>query len=228
MTENEVPDIVVRRLPLYTRNLNRLKAEGQTTVSSAELAERVGVTAAQIRRDLSYFGGFGKQGMGYEVDFLANQIRKILNLDRMWKVCVVGVGNLGEAVARYGGFRQGGFEIVALFDNDPAKVGTWVEGLEIEPIKQLRETIEQQGIRVAVVTVPANHAQEVVDALVSVGVKAILNYAPVWLKVPRGVQVRYQDPVVSLQSMTYYLAPRVITGEEESKPPIVGRGRFVE
>lgn len=228
MAENEVPDIVVRRLPLYVRSLNRLKAEGQNTVSSAELAERVGVTAAQIRRDLSYFGGFGKQGMGYEVDFLANQIRGILNLDRLWKVCVVGVGNLGEAVARYGGFRQGGFEIVALFDNDPAKIGTWIEGLEIEPIKQLRETVQQQGIRVAIVTVPANHAQEVVDALIGAGVRAILNYAPVWLRVPRGIQVRYQDPVVSLQSMTYYLGPHAATAEEESKTQVVGRGRIVE
>lgn len=221
MTENEVPDIVIRRLPLYIRSLNRLRDEGETRVSSAELGQRVGVTAAQIRRDLSYFGGFGKQGMGYEVDFLLSQIKKILNLNRQWQVCVVGVGNLGEAVARYGGFRQGGFEIVALFDSDPAKVGKCIDGLEVQHVERLPEIVRSHGIRVAIVTVPASHAQDVTDELIGAGVRAILNYAPVWLRVPTGVHVRYQDPVVSLQSMTYYLHPAETVG---SRPKVLAKG----
>jgi redox-sensing transcriptional repressor len=216
---NEVPDIVIRRLPRYIRSLTRLRASGATTVSSGELGEQVGITAAQVRRDLSYFGGFGKQGMGYDVDYLTQQLQRILNLTQHWKMVVVGVGKLGEAVARYGGFLPNGFDVVALFDLDPKKIGKKIDGMEVRPVSELKETVKRLGIRVAVITVPADHAQEVADALIDAGVRAILNYAPVWLKVPEEVWVRAQDPVVSLQSMTYYLACENEADQDETPAP---------
>lgn len=205
MRDIVIPDIVIRRLPVYANNLTYLLSEGTTTVSSSELGARIGVTAAQIRRDLSYFGEFGKQGKGYNVQFLLNQIRDILNLERIWGVALVGVGHLGQAIARYGGFRDKGFEIQALFDADPSKIGTSIEGLEIQHYNQITEIVKAKGLEVAIVAVPASHAQQVVDMLVQSGVKAILNYAPITVQVPPEVRTRNIDPVAALQSMTYYL-----------------------
>lgn len=200
-----IPDIVIRRLPLYARSLDYLAREGITTVSSSELGARIDVTAAQIRRDLSYFGGFGKQGKGYNVQFLLNQIRDILHLEEQWGVALVGAGHLGEAIVRYGGFRDKGFEIVALFDADHRKVGNELAGLTINHYSTIPEIVPQMSLQVAIVAVPATNAQEVVDLLVAAGVKALLNYAPVSLQVPPDVRTRNIDPVGLLQSMTYYL-----------------------
>lgn len=204
------PDVVIRRLPLYARSLRYLLQEGIHSVSSQELGERINVTAAQIRKDLSYFGEFGKQGIGYDVEKLLNHIEKILGLTHEWPVAMVGVGHLGQAIARYEGFRSKGISIVALFDNDPAKIGTEIGGITIQSDEQIPTVVREQRIRLAIVAVPALRAQEVTDVLVASGVRAILNYAPIILHVPEGVWVRCIDPVAVLHSMTYYL------GREES------------
>ncbi len=199
------PDVVIRRLPLYARSLRYLLQEGIHSVSSQELGERINVTAAQIRKDLSYFGEFGKQGIGYDVEKLLNHIEKILGLTYEWPVAMVGVGHLGQAIARYEGFRSKGIYIVALFDNDPAKIGTEIGGITIQSDEQIPTVVREQRIRLAIVAVPAFRAQEVTDVLVASGVRAILNYAPIILHVPEGVWVRCIDPVAVLHSMTYYL-----------------------
>jgi len=205
MRQIDIPDIVIRRLPIYARSLEYLLSEGITTVSSSELGARIDVTAAQIRRDLSYFGEFGKQGKGYNVQFLLTQIRDILNLERIWGVVLVGVGHLGQAIARYGGFRDKGFEIQALCDADPKKVGTTLEGMEIQHYSHIPEIVKTKGLEVAIVAVPVSHAQETVDLLVQAGIKAILNYAPITVQVPADVRISIIDPVAALQSMTFYL-----------------------
>lgn len=200
------PDVVIRRLPLYARSLRYLLQEGTTSVSSQDLGARINVTAAQIRKDLSYFGEFGKQGIGYDVERLLDQIESILGLNHEWAVALVGIGQLGEAIARYEGFSSQGIRIVALFDSAPGKLGGEVNGMTIQSLDSLKQTIEEQGIRMAIIAVPANHAQEVVDQLVDAGVRAILSYAPTIVQVPSGVWVRYIDPVAVIHSMTYYLA----------------------
>ncbi len=204
--QHEIPDVVVRRLPIYARTLNYLLAEGARSVSSQELGERINVTAAQIRKDLSWFGEFGKQGIGYDVEKLLGHINRILGLTRLWPVVLVGLGDLGHAIARYEGFREKGLHIVGLFDNDPGKIGTKVNEQEIRPFSELAEIVRQEGVKLAIVAVPATRAQDVVNRLVEVGVRGILNYAPIIVQVPEGVWVRHIDPVSLLHSMTYYLA----------------------
>lgn len=200
------PDVVIRRLPLYARSLRYLLDEGIQSVSSQELGERINVTAAQIRKDLSYFGEFGKQGIGYDVEKLLTHIERILGLTHRWPVILVGVGHLGQAIARYEGFRTQGLEIVGLFDTDPQKVGQHVGDLEIQAFAQAVDFIQHQQVRLAIISVPAATAQSVADLLVEAGVRAILCYAPIILQVPDHVWVRYIDPVAVLHSMTYYLA----------------------
>jgi redox-sensing transcriptional repressor len=200
------PDVVVRRLPLYARTLAYLQAEGVTSVSSQELGSRINVTAAQIRKDLSYFGQLGKQGIGYNVDELLEHINNILGLSQEWNVVLVGVGHLGQAIARYSGFAERGIHIVGLFDADPGKVGNELVGLRIKHISEIGAVVREEHVRMAIVAVSADQAQAVVDMLVEAGVEAILNYAPVIVRVPDGVWVRHIDPVSLLHSMTYYLA----------------------
>lgn len=201
----EVPDIVVSRLPLYLRALNFLAEEGVETISSAELAHRLGISSAQIRKDLSFFGEFGKQGTGYNVEFLRKKIKEILNLTKIWDVALVGAGDLGHALVHYGGFLGQGFRISLVFDNNPQKIGQEIAGLIIQPASRMKELIRQHGIQIAIIAVPASAAQKVTDELVAAGVRAILNYAPITLKVPPDVHVQYIDPVTRLQHMTYYL-----------------------
>ncbi len=200
------PDVVVRRLPLYARTLAYLQMEGVKSVSSQELGTRINVTAAQIRKDLSYFGQLGKQGIGYNVDELLEHINRILGLNEDWNVVLVGVGHLGQAIARYSGFSNRGIHIVGLFDADPNKVGDQLADLTIQHINEIATVVRERRVRMAIVAVSAEHAQEVVDILVAAGVEAILNYAPVIVQVPEGVWVRHIDPVSLLHSMTYYLA----------------------
>jgi len=202
-----IPDVVIRRLPIYARTLEYLLAEGMVHVSSEELGDRIEVSAAQIRRDLAYFGDFGKQGKGYNVQFLLTQMKDILRLQTDWNMAVVGLGHLGRALARYEGFRQGGFCITALFDHDPSKTGQRVGDLPIHPMSDLPRLLAEHEIQVALLAVPPAAAQEVADQLVAAGVRAILNYAPTVVKVPPHVRIRHIDPVVALQSMTYYLEP---------------------
>lgn len=202
----DIPEVVVRRLPLYIRTLSDLLAAGITTVSSTSLGDTIGVTAAQIRRDLSYFGKFGKQGKGYNVRSLIEEIKHILNLDQTWAVAVVGIGHLGEAVAQYGGFGSNNFPIVALFDHSPHRIGTRIGNLSVQSIDELPAAVRQHDIRVGILAVPGATAQEVTDRMVAAGIRAILNYAPVILQAPPHVKVRNIDPIAALQSMSYYLA----------------------
>jgi redox-sensing transcriptional repressor len=203
---HDIPDVVVRRLPLYIRTLSDLLADGLTTVSSTSLGETIGVTAAQIRRDLSYFGKFGKQGKGYDVRSLIEEIKHILNLDQTWPVAIVGIGKLGEAVAQYHGFATNNFPIVALFDHSPHRVGHAVGDLRIQHMDALPAEVRRLHIRVAILAVPAAQAQASADTLVAAGITSILNYAPVILQCPPHVKVRNIDPIAALQSMSYYLA----------------------
>jgi redox-sensing transcriptional repressor len=200
-----VPDIVVGRLPLYLRALSQMLQEGKTITSSQELGERLGISSAQIRKDLSQFGEFGKQGTGYSVTYLTEQLRLILKVDRLWDVALVGVGDLGRAVANYAGFLHRGFRIAAMFDNDPAKIGKQVGPFAIEDSAGLVEQVRRKGIRVAMLAVPAAAAQDVTDRLVEAGIHAILCYAPTSIAVPDRVKVQYIDPVLHLQRMTYHL-----------------------
>jgi redox-sensing transcriptional repressor len=205
MKNKEIPDIIVSRLPVYLRALRRMQAENQQTTSSQELGEQVGISAAQIRKDLSQFGEFGKQGTGYNITFLVEKLCEILQVNHVWDVALVGMGDMGHALARYQGFSDRGFRVVMVFDNDPAKVGGEVGEFVVRDAAELRKSIEEAGIRVAMVCVPASAAQAVTSQLVEAGVKAILNYAPISLNVPAGVRVQYLDPSIGLQRMTYYL-----------------------
>jgi redox-sensing transcriptional repressor len=205
MATSDVPDIVIGRLPIYLRALTLLQEAGQEITSSQELGEKLGIGSAQIRKDLSHFGEFGKQGTGYEISYLREQISQILHVDRDWTVMLVGFGDLGQAILHYGGFSQKGFHIEAIFDNDPEKIGQVVEERTILAMKDLAKVISKQNIKIAIITVPAGAAQEVANKLIEVGIKAILNYAPITLSVPDNIQVQYIDPVMHLQRMAYYL-----------------------
>ena len=202
---NEVPEIVVSRLPQYLRVLNRLIEDGTLVVSSQQLGERLQVTPAQIRKDLSYFGRFGKQGRGYSVQDLLDRLRQILGVNSYWNVAVVGVGRLGRAILNYPGFNPDGFHLVAAFDLDPEVIGEEVGGLNVRSLDDLHRIANEEKISIAIVAVPVTQTQEVVDLLVACGVRAILNYAPIVPYVREGVRIRNIDPVLSLQSMTYYI-----------------------
>ncbi|MCG3140641.1 MAG: Redox-sensing transcriptional repressor Rex [Anaerolineae bacterium] len=204
-TNHHVPTIVIGRLPLYLRALTQLAVEGRRVTSSQELSEKLGFSSAQIRKDLSYFGEFGKQGTGYEIEFLENALREILQVDRVWNMALVGAGDLGHALANYDGFELRGFRITAIFDSAPAKIGAMLGNWRVLPMDTLRETVRAQKIYLAIIAVPAAAAQAVADELVQGGVRAILNYAPTTLSVPPQIKVFHIDPVAGLQSMTYYL-----------------------
>lgn len=206
----EIPPVVIDRLPLYARALANLEAQGREEVSSQELGQALNVTPAQIRKDLSYFGRFGKQGRGYKVAKLLDELRRILGLNRQWRMALVGVGRLGRAILGYQGFAPQGFRIVEAFDSDPAIVGTNVNGLTVKDTAHLESVLRENPVDIGIVGVPAEAAQEVIDRLVGCGVQAILNYAPIAARVPPDVQIRRIDPVLALQGMTYYLKARAV------------------
>jgi redox-sensing transcriptional repressor len=205
MTAGQVPEIVVRRLPLYLRELIQMAADGKEVTSSQELGGRLGISSAQIRKDLSQFGGFGKQGTGYDVAALVGHLKRILKVERAWDVVVIGIGDLGRAVARNTGFASRGLRIVALFDSDPAKIGTHVGDLTVESTAHMVESIRERAVRIAMLAVPAPEAQAVADRLVEAGIQAILCYTPASLSLPPGVRIEYLDPVLRMQQMTYFL-----------------------
>ena len=206
MEDRQVPDIVVGRLPIYLRALTFLKADSREITSSQELGDRLGISSAQIRKDLSHFGEFGKQGTGYDIKHLESNLKEILHVDRMWDVVVVGAGDLGHALAGYRGFAGRGFRITAVFDKDPAKIGlTLPSGLVIEDVASLAERVKETLWHIAIIAVPAEEAQPIANTLVESGVKAVLNYAPISLIVPSGIRVEQIDPAVHLQHLTYYL-----------------------
>jgi redox-sensing transcriptional repressor len=202
---DSIPSIVVGRLPMYLRTLRILEADGHEITSSSDLAARLGLTSAQIRKDFSYFGEFGKQGLGYNIAYLIDQLRQILHVDRIWPVVLVGAGDLGRALAHYHGFQDRGFEIRMVFDADPAKIGKPLARFSILDIANLVTYVQAAGIRVAMLAVPGAAAQPISDRLVESGVRAILNYAPTSLSVPASVQVQNIDPAMHLQRMTFYL-----------------------
>ena len=199
------PQVVIDRLPVYARTLAALESRGRHVVSSQELGDELGVTPAQIRKDLSYFGRFGKQGRGYNVQRLAGELRRILGLDQEWRMVLVGVGNLGRAILRYRGFTPEGFKIIAAFDTDLNVVGRAVGEVRVYNVEDLPQFLKDNPADIGIVAVRAAAAQEVTDILLNCGIKGILNYAPVALRVPKGKQLKDIEPVLELQSMTYYL-----------------------
>lgn len=205
MSTEKIPDIIIGRLPIYLRALQRLADAGEQTTSSQELGELVGISAAQIRKDVSQFGEFGKQGTGYSIPFLMEKLRDILKVDRVWEAAIVGMGDIGHALAHYNGFSERGFNVCMVFDNDPKKIGRKVGDFEVLDAATMVEKLKSRKIRIAMLCVPASSAQEAADQLVKAGVKAILNYAPISINVPEDVKVQYVDPVMHLQRMTYYL-----------------------
>jgi redox-sensing transcriptional repressor len=200
-----IPDIVIGRLPVYLRALSRLLQEGQEVTSSHELGQRLGISSAQIRKDLSHFGGFGKQGTGYQIAYLVEQLRQVLKVNQEWEVVLVGAGDLGSALAHYRGFTNRGFRIAYVFDNSPEKIGKNVGDFVIKPMSEVQQIIKDGGIKIAMMAIPAEKAQEVANLLIESGIRAILNYAPINLNVPSNVNVQNIDPVLHMQRMTYYL-----------------------
>ena len=201
-----IPDIVVRRLPSYLQVLLHLKKHGASTTSSQQLGDILGISAAQIRKDFSHFGEFGKQGTGYSVPFLIDQLTSILNVDRVWDIALVGAGDLGHAIARYQGFTNRGFRIKLIFDNDPEKIGQKIGAFTILDIASIASEILLHQINIAMLTVPVANAQVVAEQLVNAGIKSILSYAPITLNLPENICcVEYANPILQLQHMTYYL-----------------------
>ncbi len=201
----EIPEVVIERLPVYARALADLEAQGRDVVSSQDLGDQLGVTPAQIRKDLSYFGRFGKQGRGYNVHRLSEHLRQILGLDRTWDMALIGVGPLGEAILHYGGFGPQGFRVVDAFDASTAVIGRSYGDVQVHDVRDLQARLTARPVDIGIVAVPAAVAQSVIDTLVACGVRAILNYAPIAAQVRQGVHVRQVDPVLELQSMTYHL-----------------------
>ena len=201
----EIPDIVIGRLPVYLRTLRLLNSQNAEVTSSQELGELLGISSAQIRKDLSHFGEFGKQGTGYNVAYLCKQLEKILKVDCVWPVVLVGAGYLGHALASYNGFEHRGFRIVGVFDNSPEKIGMAVGDCRIEPTTAIPATVHKFRCQIAVIAVPAGAAQAVAEQLIDAGIKSILCYAPITLNVPKSIRVEYIDPVISFQHMTFYL-----------------------
>lgn len=209
MGKESVPEPAVRRLSVYLRELEALEERGLRTVSSRQLGQAVGVSDAQVRKDLACFGQFGQSGVGYRVAELIHQLRRIFGTDRTWNVVLVGAGRLGMALAEYRGFAKKGFRLVAVFDNDPAKIGRPVPGLEdaagIRPMDDLPAIVAQQDVRLGVVCVPAPAAQPVADALIAAGLRGLLNFAPVALSVPPGVAVVSVDLATQLEQLCFYV-----------------------
>jgi redox-sensing transcriptional repressor len=198
-----IPNPAVRRLSLYLRQLESVRKHGKTTISSKQLGESLGLTDAQVRKDLAYFGQFGHPGIGYRVDDLIARVRHILGTDKTWPVLLVGAGNLGRALMSYRGFDAKGFQLVAVFDNDPAKVGKKLASFMIQPLDELGSTIRAKAIRLAMIAVPADVAQDVAEKLIESGVRGLLNFAPVSLTVPQEVALNAVDLAVSLEQLSF-------------------------
>src|SRR5881296_1127316 len=202
----KIPEMTIRRLSLYTRCLVQLEEDGKKTISSLALAERFNLNSAQVRKDLAYFGEFGVRGIGYYVSGLKAELQKILNLDREWQVALVGYGNLGSALFRYKGFARQGFRIVAIVDDDPAQARREVDHVPIVTSRDVAREIKARGAQIAIIAVPTESAQTVTDQLVAAGIRAILNFAPTRLKVPREVRLKNVDLSIELETLSFYLA----------------------
>ncbi|RMG68380.1 MAG: redox-sensing transcriptional repressor Rex [Calditrichaeota bacterium] len=205
MSKRKISESTIRRLSKYYRSLERLIQEGQSTVSSEELAAMDGITSAQVRKDLSFFGTFGKRGLGYDTRALKEQIAEILGLNRKWNVAIIGAGNIGRALAKYGEFEKQGFQIKLILDSDPEKIGQEIRGIRVEDYRKARELLQKENIEIAIIAVPAQAAQSVADLVVEAGIRAILNFAPCSLHVPPHVQVRNENMAIEMESLSYFL-----------------------
>jgi redox-sensing transcriptional repressor len=203
-TAREIPEATVARLPIYLRALNTLSEEGTVTCSSEDLAAAAGVNSAKLRKDLSYLGSYGTRGVGYDVDYLRYQIAREIGVTQDWPVVIVGIGNLGHALANYSGFRSRGFRVVALLDADPQRHTEIVAGVDVRPFDDLTQIVQEQGVAIGVIATPAAAAQAVADKMVEVGITSILNFAPTVLNVGAGVDVRKVDLSIELQILAYH------------------------
>ena len=202
--KSSVPTVTVQRLPVYLRCLDELPPD-QTSVSSEELAARAGVNSAKVRKDLSYLGSYGVRGVGYDTEHLRVQIGMELGLTHDWAVVIVGIGNLGRALANYGGFGERRFQVVGLFDSDPAKVGSRVDSMVVESMDALAAAVADRGASIGIITTPASGAQEVADAMAASGIRSILNFAPTVIRAAEDIEVRRVDLSTELQVLAYYL-----------------------
>lgn len=205
MKTPKISEAVVRRLPVYLRYLNELSRRNVQMVSSQDLGQKLDLNPAQIRKDLAYFGEFGKKGIGYDVVYLIEKIRQILKLDQLIPVALVGAGNLGRALCNYNAYLKDNMKIVAVFDSSSDKVGEKINNLTVLPMPALPETIKEHKVRIGIITVPAFEAQLVANQFVEAGVEAILNFAPVTIKVPSEIRIHHADFTTELQSLAYYL-----------------------
>jgi len=203
-----IAESTVRRLSIYLRFLEEFEDRGLSTVSSEELARRGGTTSAQVRKDLSFFGSFGKRGLGYSVPELSAALREILGLGREWRVVIIGAGKIGAALAQYRGFRQRGYNIVAVYDASPEKIGQSLEGIEIRDISRFETDVAREHPEIAVIAIPADWAQEVLDRIVRTGIKAVLNFAPVQLHAPPDVTVKTVNMAMELEGLSFALTNR--------------------
>ena len=215
MKEFKIPEATVSRLSVYSRYLTEVEKQHIVSISSGEIAEGMGGTPAQVRKDLAYFGEFGTRGVGYNVKQLNQEIKNILGLSKKWNMILIGAGNLGSALSQYHGFRERGFEIKGIFDNDLNKVGLMLNGLPIYPINEMADYIEANCISIAIIAVPGDYAQDVADILVETPIKGILNFAPVVLTVPDEVEVRNVDLSVNLEVLSYNIENNLDTMPEE-------------
>ncbi|MDG0789634.1 redox-sensing transcriptional repressor Rex [Cohnella ginsengisoli] len=205
MKQIKISEAVVRRLPIYLRYLNELSISDVQTVSSQDLGDKLDLNPAQIRKDLAYFGEFGRKGVGYNVGYLIEKIRHILNLDRPIHVALVGAGNLGRALCNYNMYLKDNMKIVSVFDDDPAKKGVAIGNLTVNPIQMLPDEVKDKDISIGIITVPASEAQKVADRFVEAGIRAILNFAPTVLKIPAGIRIHHADFTSDLLSLAYYM-----------------------
>jgi redox-sensing transcriptional repressor len=205
MKTQKISEAVVRRLPIYLRYLNVLHMQNVQTVSSSDLGQKLDLNPAQIRKDLAYFGEFGKKGIGYDVNYLIEKIRQILKLDQFIQVALVGAGNLGRALSNYNVFLKDNMKIVAVFDAMESKVGDKINSLTVQPMSEMKQTIKAINIRIGIITVPAAEAQYVANEFIDAGIEAILNFAPAILKVPNEIRIHHADFTTELQSLAFYL-----------------------
>lgn len=204
-TVRHIADSTVRRLSLYLRFLEEFELRGLATVSSEELAQRGGTTSAQVRKDLSFFGSFGKRGLGYDVHELAGRLRQIMGLEREWKIVIIGAGKIGSALVAYRGFRERGYSVAAVYDSSPEKIGFEVDGFTVRDIAQFAADARTEQPDIAVLTIPADNAQEVVDLLVASGIRAVLSFAPAQLQVPPHVALKNMNMAMELESLSFAL-----------------------
>mgnify|MGYP006275075271 CR=1 FL=1 len=212
-----IPRTTIERLPLYYRCLAKLDKMDIEVISSKELGERIGVPSTQVRKDLSYYGEFGRRGVGYEVKILLRNLERILGLDSQWPIVLIGAGNLGRALVNYEGFRKLGLKIVSVLDTDLNKIGNSISGIEVESIKRLDEVVKNRGIKMGIIAVPAAYAQEVADQLIEAGIESIWNFAPTRIIVPEEVKVKNEDLSVGIIGLVYHMAHMSRKDEEDEE-----------